>query len=133
MDGILREFLTESHEHLAQFEVDLVALERSPEDTQLLARAYRALHTIKGNCGFLGLPRLGALAHAAESVLSRLRDGEILCTADRATVLLRVVDAIRSQLDTIENSGTEDAGDDAPLIAELLDRQAPAPRAPLIF
>jgi len=131
MDGILREFLTESHEHLAQFEVDLVALERSPEDTQLLARAYRALHTIKGNCGFLGLPRLGALAHAAESVLSRLRDGEILCTADRATVLLRVVDAIRSQLDTIENSGTEDAGDDAPLIAELLDRQAPAPRAPL--
>jgi len=131
MDGILREFLTESHEHLAQFEVDLVALERSPEDTQLLARAYRALHTIKGNCGFLGLPRLGALAHAAESVLSRLRDGEILCTADRATVLLRVVDAIRSQLDTIENSGTEDAGDDAPLIAELLDQQAPAPRAPL--
>lgn len=130
MDGILREFLTESHEHLAQFEVDLVALERSPEDTQLLARAYRALHTIKGNCGFLGLPRLEALAHAAESTLSRLRDGKMLCTADRATVLLRMVDVIRAQLDAIEHSGTEQDGDDARLIAELLEQAPPAPRAP---
>ena len=70
MDELLREFLIESHEHLARFEVDLVALERTPEDADLLASAYRALHTIKGNCGFLGLPRLEELMHASESVLS---------------------------------------------------------------
>ena len=106
MDELLGEFLIESHEHLARFEVDLVALERSPTDSELLASAYRALHTIKGNCGFLGLPRLEKVMHASETLLSRLRDGETRFTADIATLLLRAVDAIRTQLDTIEQDGT---------------------------
>jgi len=130
MDDILREFLAESHEHLAQFEVDLVALERAPDDAETLAQAYRALHTIKGNCGFLGLPRLGAVAHAAESILSHLRDGAITFTPDRATLLLRVVDLVRAQLDTIEQTGTEGEGDDTDLIAALLGQQDSAPRPP---
>ncbi len=121
MDELLGEFLIESHEHLARFEVDLVALERSPEDPELLASAYRALHTIKGNCGFLGLPRLEQVMHASETLLSRLRDGETRFTAELATLLLRTVDAIRTQLDAIEQDGTEAEGDDSELIAALDD------------
>jgi len=121
VDELLGEFLIESHEHLARFEVDLVALERSPEDPELLASAYRALHTIKGNCGFLGLPRLEQVMHASETLLSRLRDGETRFSAGLATLLLRTVDAIRTQLDAIEQDGTEAEGDDSELIAALND------------
>jgi len=123
VDELLPEFLIESHEHLARFEVDLVALERTPDDAELLASAYRALHTIKGSCGFLGLPRLEKIAHGAESLLSRLRDGEIRLTPAHATLLLRAVDTIRVQLDALENEGAEATGDDSELIAALVGEE----------
>lgn len=56
MDEIVREFLVESHENLDQIDVDLVALERDPHSGDRLARVFRAVHTIKGTSGFLGLP-----------------------------------------------------------------------------
>ena len=132
MDELLPEFLIESHEHLARFEVDLVALERTPDDAELLASVYRALHTIKGSCGFLGLPRLEKIAHGSESLLSRLRDGEIRLTPAHATLLLRAVDTIRIQLDALENEGAEANGDDSELIAALVGEEpSDAPAAPV--
>ena len=58
MDDLLREFLTETTESLSVLDSELVKLEQNPNDPGLLANIFRLVHTIKGTCGFLGLPRL---------------------------------------------------------------------------
>jgi len=62
MDDLLREFLTETNESLAVLDLELVKLEQNPEDPKLLGSIFRIVHTIKGTCGFLGLPRLERVA-----------------------------------------------------------------------
>jgi len=119
MDDILREFLVESHEHLDRMESDLVKLEKDPNDDEALARVFRAVHTIKGTCGFFGMPRLEAVSHAGENVLTRLLGGEMRFGAAVVDVLLRLVDAIRGILAEIERSGAEGEPDVAELTAEL--------------
>ena len=77
MDDLLREFLTETSESLDTVDNQLVRFEQDPNNAKILDNIFRLVHTIKGTCGFLGLPRLEALAHAAENVLGKVRDGEI--------------------------------------------------------
>ena len=75
MDDLLSEFLTETLESLERLDAEIVRLERHPDDPDLLAGIFRLVHTIKGTCGFLGLHRLEAIAHASENVLGDFRDG----------------------------------------------------------
>ena len=65
MDDLLREFLTETSESLDTVDNQLVKFEQEPNNAKILDNIFRLVHTIKGTCGFLGLPRLEALAHAA--------------------------------------------------------------------
>ncbi len=58
MDDLLREFLTESSESLSELDAELVQFEQNPNDEALLGNIFRLMHTIKGTCGFLRLPRL---------------------------------------------------------------------------
>jgi two-component system chemotaxis sensor kinase CheA len=119
MSDVVREFLGESRENLDQIDVDLVALEQNPDDAGIVARIFRAIHTIKGTCGFLGFGRLEAVSHAGENVLSALRDEEIAPTAALTTVLLAMVDAIRGLLGKIEATGEEGEADHSVLIEQL--------------
>jgi two-component system chemotaxis sensor kinase CheA len=137
MNEVLREFLIETHEGLAQLDLDLVALEKDPRERQTLARVFRTLHTVKGSAGFLGLQRLLGLAHAAENLLGWLRDGKIEFTEEVASALLRAVDAIRQMLQHVEANETDGDGDYSELIgnlegfrAEATGRPAPARLAP---
>lgn len=107
MEEIVQEFLVESHENLDQLDQDLLALERDPESRELLSSIFRTLHTIKGTSGFLALHTLERVAHAGESLLSKLRDGEMVLNPEMATVLLEMVDAVRSLLQHIEEDGNE--------------------------
>src|SRR5260221_10819107 len=107
MNEVVHEFLIETHENLAQLDLDLVTLEKSPTERETLARVFRTLHTVKGTAGFLGLPRLQAVAHAAENLLSRLRSGELAFHREIGTVLLTVVDVVPQVLASIEASETE--------------------------
>ena len=75
MDDLLREFLTETNESLDVVDVELVRFEQDPNNAKILDNIFRLVHTIKGTCGFLGLPRLEALAHAAETLMGKFRDG----------------------------------------------------------
>jgi len=103
----IEEFLVESGENLDQLDRDLIALEESPDDPQRLASIFRTVHTIKGNSGFFGFSKLGALTHSGEHLLGRLRDGKIRLN-DRVTgTLYSMVDAVRSILHTIESTGVE--------------------------
>jgi two-component system chemotaxis sensor kinase CheA len=119
MDDLLQEFLTETNESLAVLDVELVRFEREPSDAGILGNIFRLMHTIKGTCGFLGLPRLESVAHAGENVLGKYRDGEIAVTADSVTLILKAIDRIREILGAMQETGAEPAGDDSALIAEL--------------
>ncbi len=75
LDEVIGEFLIESHESLDRLDRDLVALEEDPRSAETIASIFRTVHTIKGTCGFLGFEKLERLAHAAENLLGKLRDG----------------------------------------------------------
>lgn len=119
MNEVIREFLIETHENLAQLDLDLVTLEKEPTERETLARVFRTLHTVKGTAGFLGLQKLQAVAHTAENLLSRLRDGALTFNPEIATPLLAVVDAVRQMLAHVENSETDGDGDYSALIQTL--------------
>lgn len=118
MDDLLGEFLTETSENLSVLDVELVKLEQNPEP-QILSNIFRLVHTIKGTCGFLGLPRLEAVAHAAENVLGKFRDGELEVTPDAVTLILASIDRIKMILSHIEQTEAEPEGDDSDLILRL--------------
>ena len=106
-EEFVQEFLVESTENLDQLDRDLIALEQAPGDEERLASIFRTVHTIKGNSGFFGFSKLGALTHSGEHLLGRLRDGK-LSLDDRVTgSLYSMVDAVRAILRTIETTGTE--------------------------
>ncbi|MEO3429399.1 chemotaxis protein CheW [Pelagibius sp. CAU 1746] len=119
MDDLLSEFLTETNESLAELDVELVQLEQNPNDKDLLGNIFRLMHTIKGTCGFLGLPRLESVAHAGENVLGKLRDGELEVTPEAVTLILECLDNIRALLEQLEATEAEPEGDDSDLIARL--------------
>src|SRR4051812_7616005 len=119
MDDLLRDFLTESNENLQQLDQDVVALEKNPGDSRLINGIFRTIHTIKGTCGFIGLVRLETIAHAAESVLSAVRDGTLSVSGSVISEVLRSVDVIKSLLAHLEKTSEEPVGDDSAIIARL--------------
>jgi two-component system, chemotaxis family, sensor kinase CheA len=123
---IVGEFLMESHENLDQIDRDLVELEKAPDSRDLISRIFRAIHTIKGTSGFLAFGRLEKLAHAGESLLSRLRDGVQPVTPQTITTLLATIDGVRSLLASIEETTSE--GDiDVDVIITAVHAQMDAP------
>ncbi|MDZ7962147.1 MAG: chemotaxis protein CheA [Aulosira sp. DedQUE10] len=101
IDDDIEAFLVESYENLEQIERDIIELEKGSGHGEELVRIYRSLHTIKGNCGFLPFPKLEALAHAAESLLSSLRDRNLVITPQIVSTLLQTIDSIRQMLSVI--------------------------------
>src|SRR5438093_7233851 len=129
MDEIVAEFLAESSESLDRLDRDLLALERDPGSREVLASVFRTMHTIKGTCGFLGFGRLEEVTHAAESLLSALRDGTRSMTPEIAETLLRAGDTIRGMLDRIRATGSDGDDDHEELVRELAGlRWAPSDR-----
>lgn len=119
MDDLLSEFLTETSENLSVLDLELVKLEQNPNDHELLSNIFRLVHTVKGTCGFLGLPRLEAVAHAGENILGRLRDGELVATSEAVTLILECLDRIRSIMGDLEAQQKEPEGEDKELIGRL--------------
>ena len=119
MDELLSEFLTETNESLGVLDVELVKLEQNPNNPELLANIFRLVHTIKGTCGFLGLPRLEHVAHASENILGKFRDGEIEITPGAVTLILESLDRIKELLRALEETEAEPDGEDSELIDKL--------------
>lgn len=119
MDDLLSEFLTETNENIGIVDAALVVLEQNPDDESQIDNIFRLVHTIKGTCGFLGLPRLEAVAHAGENVLGKIRDKELKVTADVVTIILEAMDIIKDVLEALEQTEAEPDGDDSDLIHRL--------------
>jgi len=118
MDDLLREFLTETGESLDTVDNQLVRFEQEPNNAKILDNIFRLVHTIKGTCGFLGLPRLEALAHAGETLMGKFRDG-MPVTAEAVTLILSSIDRIKEILGGLEATEAEPEGTDQDLIVKL--------------
>jgi two-component system chemotaxis sensor kinase CheA len=135
MDDLIADFLTETNESIAELDTALVKLERTPDDKDTLSLIFRLVHTIKGTCGFLGLPRLERVAHAAENVLGKIRDGVLTATPETVTLVLTALDRIKAIVAGLASNGSEPAGEDGELV-DALDAAAtgeapePAPALP---
>ena len=119
MDELLQDFLTETSESLSVLDVELVQFEQDPSNLGILQNIFRLVHTIKGTCGFLGLPRLEHLAHAAENVLGKFRDGALEVTPSAVSLVLSSIDRIKDLLGSLEETGSEPEGSDEDLISVL--------------
>ncbi len=104
---ILQDFLVESFELIEQLDQDLVELESTPEDLELLNRIFRVAHTVKGASSFLKFDILTRLTHHMEDVLNKARHGELSLTADVMDVVLESIDLMKELLNTIRDSGTD--------------------------
>jgi len=134
MDDLLQEFIAETRETLEALSGEIVAWESNPDDKGRLDAIFRFVHTVKGSCGFLDLPRLARLSHAAEDVLAQVRSGERL--PDRALVnaVLAVVDRIGEIVEAIDaGESLADSGEDL-LIAALAEgsEEIAQPTGPLV-
>jgi two-component system chemotaxis sensor kinase CheA len=119
MDELLSEFIAETNEFLETVDTQLVQFEADPNDSATLNNIFRLVHTIKGTCGFLGLPRLQFVAHAGETLLGKYRDGSLEATPDSVQLVLESIDRIKQILGDIEATGVEPEGDDSELIGAL--------------
>ncbi|RZM11029.1 MAG: hypothetical protein EOP68_04840, partial [Sphingomonas sp.] len=126
MDDLLQEFVAETRETLEALSGEIVLWEAAPADRARLDAIFRFVHTVKGSCGFLDLPRLGHLAHVAEEVLAQVRDGQRTPDTGLVSAVLAIVDRIGELTDAIDaGRSTDDTTDDL-LIAALAEDAAPA-------
>ncbi len=98
---ILQDFLTESGELLEHLENDLVVLEKDASDPEMLNKAFRALHTIKGSASFLALTNLVTIAHAAESALNAARNRVVRVDRAMMDLLLQAIDIVKKQMQQV--------------------------------
>lgn len=128
-EGLVKEFIACSREHLATIESALLALESAPGDAEQINRVLRAFHTIKGSSGFLGLTAIGGLAHRAENLLDRARRGEIQLSGDSVDLALLACDTLRTMTDALATAEDGQAPQPPAHLADLMAR-LPDPREP---
>lgn len=136
MDDLLTEFIAETQESLEALSSVIVSWEADPDDRDRLDAVFRFFHTVKGSCGFLNLPRFERLSHAAEDVLSQIREGGASPDAATISAVLALMDRI-GELCAALNAGESvpHENDDA-LIQALracLARSQGAPPPPVVI
>ena len=117
-DEILQDFLVEAGEILEALSEQLVELENSPNDKDLLNTIFRGFHTVKGGAGFLQLDALVGCCHVAENVFDILRNGQRSVTPELMDVVLRSLDTVNEMFDSVRAGELPEAASDA-LIADL--------------
>lgn len=119
MDELVSEFLVETKDGLEVLDNDLISLEKDPDDRATIDNIFRAMHTIKGTCGFLGFQRLEKVAHAGENILDKIRDGKITAEPEIVSIILESVDQIKYLVEELEENEQEPDGQDDSLISRL--------------
>ncbi|NNL76297.1 MAG: chemotaxis protein CheA [Desulfobacterales bacterium] len=97
-EELVAEFIAEGSDLIEKAEEALLSLETNPGDMESVGTVFRAFHTVKGTAAFLELDLISELGHHAESLLSRVRDGEIRYSGGYADLSLRALDMIKELL-----------------------------------
>ena len=126
MDELLQEFIAETRETLEALAGEIVAWEANPSDRARLDAIFRFVHTVKGSCGFLDLPRLARLSHAAEDVLAAVRDGQRAPDTQLVNAVLAIVDRIGELVEAIDAGHALDDSSEDLLVAALAENAEPA-------
>ncbi|MDR1685288.1 MAG: Hpt domain-containing protein [Desulfovibrio sp.] len=116
---LFADFIIEAKEHLETIEPNLLELEKAPDNLSILNDIFRPMHSLKGASGFLGLNKMNALAHKAESVMDELRKGAVAVTSDIMDVILATTDLLRRMIDNLETQSSEGDVDTSGMIAAL--------------
>ncbi len=121
MQEITNDFVQEALELLESLNENFIELEKQPDNKEILNTIFRAAHTVKGSAGFLGFQNIVELAHAAENILNRLRQGEISLTSEMTDYLLKAMDILKTMIISVSETGTEGppSEDNAELIKKL--------------
>jgi two-component system chemotaxis sensor kinase CheA len=112
-------FQDEARELLTELESALLDLDQNREDREVLGRAFRALHTIKGSGAMFGFDDIAGFAHNLETAFDQLRNGELTATADLISLTLAAGDHIKSMLDQADGRGTVDRTRTERILADL--------------
>ena len=118
MEEIIDDFITEAEESLEKIDPLFVELEEKGYDSELLNGIFRSVHTIKGAAGFLGFQDIVDVSHKTESLLKKLRDGDMSVSSGLITLILKSVDMLKALLGVITAKGERPADVD-PLLGEL--------------
>jgi two-component system chemotaxis sensor kinase CheA len=131
--AFISKFLVESRRNLDQLERDLATLEKGLSHPSTFSSALRALHTIRGNGAFFGFSKLEALTEAGESLLGRLREGDLRLNGEITRALRALADAVGEVLSRIETQRCEGDGEYSTLINTLtrLQRRKPVSVGPV--
>ena len=121
MDDLIGEFIAETRDMLGALGGEVVAWEAEPHDRERLDAIFRFVHTVKGNCGFFDLPRLGALSHAAEDALAEVRSGKRTASVSLVSGVLAILDRIGELIEAMDGGDDAPEDDDALLIATLAE------------
>jgi two-component system chemotaxis sensor kinase CheA len=129
---LLTEFVIESQEHLSDVEHKLLTLESQGEtmDISLVNTVFRAIHSIKGAAGFLGLDVLQGLAHREEEILNKLRNHELRPTSIVIDTLLKATDRLKGLLDDIDSSNDQDVSEHLAALEKILCGDEPSEPSP---
>ena len=119
MDDLIQEFIAETRETLDALSGEIVAWEIEPNDRARLDAIFRFVHTVKGSCGFLDLPRLARLSHAAEDGLQAVREGTRVPDSHFVDAVLAIVDRIGELTEAIDQGRSLDDSDDENLIRAI--------------
>lgn len=123
---ILQDFLIEAGEILEKLGEQLVDLEHSPTDRELLNAVFRGFHTVKGGAGFLNITPLVEVCHRAEDVFNILRQGQRVIDGDLMDVVLKVTDVVNNMMDSVRSGEVPQPADTA-LLSKLQELAAPQP------
>ena len=109
----------EAGELLAELETSLLDLEQTPDDTDLIARVFRAMHTIKGSGAMFGFDEIAAFTHEVETVFDLVRNGKMVVTKELLNLTLKSRDHISTLLNASVNGDGIDRETGDAIIAEL--------------
>lgn len=118
---ILQDFLIDAQEGLKTIETDFVELEKDPTNQEILNGIFRFVHSMKGAASFMGLTNLGGIAHKGESVMDKLRKGDLALNTGIMDTIFLLIDVIRALISELANKET-DTETDTTYVGSLLDK-----------
>lgn len=108
MKEIVDSFIVETKEIIDSLDIDLIELEKNPDEEELVNKVFRSFHTIKGTSSFLNLNKLTTLTHRCEDILNKIRKKETKLTPEIMDFILKGFDKIKELVHKIENEKNEE-------------------------
>ena len=126
---LLNEFVEEAREHLSDVEMQLLQIEAMGADIndELVNNVFRAIHSVKGGAGFLGLAQINQVAHSLENVLGKVRDHKLIPTPFNVDVMLKAADRLRNMIEDVDASNDSDNSELCTKLDQLLEEVSAGP------